>query len=114
MPDTARRYGLSVSSARDERLEITKSTRAAARYMRDLYQQFGDWQLVFAAYNAGAHAIDQAIARVGERNFAAIQRVLPSETRNYVPAILAAMGGPQDHALHNPGDVIYVSMEAGN
>jgi hypothetical protein len=91
MPDTARRYGLVVSAGRDERLDIMKSTRAAARYLRDLYQQFGDWQLAFAAYNAGEQAVGQAMDRVGQRTFFAIQRALPQETRNYVPAVLNAI-----------------------
>ena len=90
MPDTARRYGLAVTAEHDERIEVVKSTRAAARYLRDLYQRFGDWQLAFAAYNAGEHAVEQA-ARTGQRNFSSIQRVLPQETRNYVPAVLNAM-----------------------
>jgi membrane-bound lytic murein transglycosylase MltF len=91
MPATARRYGLVVSARRDERLDITKSTRAAARYLRDLYQRFGDWQLAFAAYNAGEKAVEHAGARTGQRDFSSIQRVLPQETRNYVPAVLNAM-----------------------
>ena len=68
-----------------------KSTRAAARYLRDLHQQFGDWQLAFAAYNAGEQAVEHAAARTGQRNFSSIQRALPQETRNYVPAVLNAM-----------------------
>ena len=91
MPDTARRYGLSVSQARDERVELVKSTRAAARYLRDLHLQFGDWQLTFAAYNAGEQAVRRAMDRSGQQNYPAIQRFLPWETRNYVPAVLDAM-----------------------
>ena len=91
MPDTARRYGLAVTAERDERIEVVKSTRAAARYLRDLHQQFGDWQLAFAAYNAGEKAVEHAAARTGHRNFSSMQRALPRETRNYVPAVLNAM-----------------------
>lgn len=91
MPDTARRYGLAVTAGRDERIELEKSTRAAARYLRDLYRQFGDWQLAFAAYNAGAQAVERAAARTGRRDFSTLQHALPLETRNYVPAVLNAM-----------------------
>jgi hypothetical protein len=91
MPDTARRYGLVVSAGRDERLDLTKSTRAAARYLRELYQQFGDWKLAFAAYNAGEQTVEHAAERTGHRSFSSIQRALPLETRNYVPAVLNAM-----------------------
>lgn len=91
MPDTARRYGLAITPERDERIEVVKSTRAAARYLRDLYEQFGDWRLAFAAYNAGEQAVDRAAARTGQRNFSSIQRALPQETRNYVPAVWKAM-----------------------
>lgn len=91
MPGTARRYGLVVTAERDERIEVVKSTYAAAHYLRDLHQQFGDWQLAFAAYNAGEQAVEHAAARTGQRNFSNIQRALPQETRNYVPAVLNAM-----------------------
>jgi len=91
MPDTARRYGLTVSADQDERVDVVKSTQAAAHYLRDLYQQFGDWQLAFAAYNAGEQAVGQAMGRVGRRDFHAIQGALPRETRDYVPAVLNAM-----------------------
>ena len=91
MPDTARRYGLAVTAEHDERIEVVKSTRAAARYLRDLYQQFGDWELAFAAYNAGEKAVEHAASRTGHRNFSSIQSALPQETRNYVPAVLNAM-----------------------
>jgi membrane-bound lytic murein transglycosylase D len=91
MPDTARQYGLAVSDMRDERLDVAKSTRAAARYLRELHSQFGDWQLAFAAYNAGGQAVSQAVARAGDRNFFRVQPWLPRETRNYVPAVMEAM-----------------------
>ena len=103
VPDTARRYGLVVTADRDERIEVVKATRAAARYLRDLHQQFGDWQLVFAAYNAGEQAVEHAVARTGQHSFSSIQRALPKETRNYVPAVsnaMAILGGNPEAALH--------------
>ncbi len=90
-PDTARRYGLAVTANVDERIEVVKSTRAAARYLHDLYQAFGDWQLAFAAYNAGERAVERAVARTGHSDFLRIDRALPEETRNYVPAVMRAM-----------------------
>ncbi len=120
MPQTARRYGLVVSEQRDERTEIVKSTRAAARYLRDLHQQFGDWQLAFAAYNAGEQTIQRALARVGQRDFLALQHALPNETRNYVPAVLQAIsvfgGNPSRFAVVRPyartgGRVLYASAD---
>jgi soluble lytic murein transglycosylase-like protein len=102
MPDTARRYGLAVTADRDERIEVVKSTRAAARYLHDLYQRFGDWQLAFAAYNAGEQAGERAMARTGHVDFSRIDRVLPEETRNYVPSVLNAMqllGSNQEQVL---------------
>jgi membrane-bound lytic murein transglycosylase D len=91
MPETARQYGLAVSETRDERLDVVKSTRAAARYLRDLYGQFGEWQLAFAAYNAGGQTVSQAMTRARDRNFSRVQPWLPRETRSYVPAVLDAM-----------------------
>ncbi|MGA7791903.1 MAG: lytic transglycosylase domain-containing protein [Candidatus Acidiferrales bacterium] len=91
MPDTARRYGLVVTADLDERTEVVKSTVAAARYLHDLYQRFGDWQLAFAAYNAGEQTVERAVARTGYSDFSRIDRALPEETRNYVPAVLRAI-----------------------
>ncbi len=93
MPDTARRYGLVVTPARDERLDVDRSTRAAARYLRDLYQQFGSWPLALAAYNAGEQRVQRAVERAGTPDFIQLSslRLLPQETRNYVPAVLSAM-----------------------
>ena len=92
MPDTARRYGLTVTAERDERLDVQKATHAAARYLRDLYRQFGNWPLAFAAYNAGEKLVEKASLTAGSNDFASLssRRLLPAETRGYVPAVLAA------------------------
>jgi soluble lytic murein transglycosylase-like protein len=94
MPVTARRYGLVVTAALDERLDPYKSTRAAARYLRDLHTQFGNWSLALAAYNAGEETVQRAVERTSTRDFSLISRmgILPLETRSYVPAVLNAIG----------------------
>src|SRR5271165_367722 len=93
MPDTARRYGLVVTPSRDERLGVERSTRAAARYLRDLYQQFDSWPLALAAYNTGEKRVQRAVERSGYSDFIQLSslRLLTQETRNYVPAVLSAM-----------------------
>ena len=93
MPDTARRFGLAINSETDDRLDIPNSTRAAARYLRDLHAQFGDWSLAFAAYNAGELAVQRAVLRSGSRDFAVVSSkgFIPAETRAYVPAVMAAL-----------------------
>ena len=90
MPATAQRFGLRVNERTDERIHPERSTRAAARYLRELYAQFGDWLLALAAYNAGEQRVSTAIARGGTRDFwqLAQRRLLPEETRRYVPAVL--------------------------
>jgi membrane-bound lytic murein transglycosylase D len=92
VPATARHYGLRVAPGIDERLDIEKSTRAAARYFRDLYFRFGDWSLALAAYNAGEEAVQKAVDRSGVKDLHKLgaKNLLPMETRNYVPAVLAA------------------------
>jgi peptidoglycan lytic transglycosylase D len=92
MAPTARLYGLRVDRWLDERLDPEKSTVAAANYLRDLYNQFGSWDLAQAAYNAGEVRVLQAIQGTGSRDFWRLHRspLLLEETKNYVPAIHAA------------------------
>ena len=91
MPATAARYGLTVQPGNDHRTHPEHSTRAAARYLRDLYNQFGDWKLALAAYNSGEARVQRIIDLTGIRSFDEMsrRRLLPAETRNYVPAVLA-------------------------
>lgn len=93
MPDTARRYGLTVDASQDDRLDIEKSTRAAARYLRDLHAEFGSWPLALAAYNTGEQNLQRAIDRSRSTDFTALNslRLLPFETRQYVPAVFSAI-----------------------
>jgi membrane-bound lytic murein transglycosylase D len=91
MGSRARGYGLHKSLWVDDRQDPEKSTRAAARHLRDLYAQFGDWYLAMAAYNSGPGTVQAAVRRTGYADFWELYRrnVLPKETRNYVPIILA-------------------------
>ncbi len=86
-----REYGLMQSPYHDDRLDPEKATRAAARHLRDLYAQFGDWYLAVAAYNCGPGNVSKAVERTGYANFWELRnrRVLPAETTNYVPIIVA-------------------------
>ncbi len=91
MPQTARHYGLTVTPERDERLDPLRSTRAAARYLRDLHAQFGDWNSALAAYNAGEQSVGDLLRKATEPQYEAIKQQLPDETRRYVPAVLDAV-----------------------
>jgi membrane-bound lytic murein transglycosylase D len=86
-----KQYGLEHSWWVDERQDPEKATRAAAHHLRDLYDMFGDWYLVMAAYDSGPGAVQHAIERTGYADFWELYKanVLPDETRNYVPIILA-------------------------
>ncbi len=91
MLPTAKRYSLKVNSLIDERRDPYKATWAAARYLGDLYKIYKDWNLVIAAYNCGPSTVNKAIHRAdGVRDYWAIYPYLPSETRGYVPAFIAA------------------------
>ena len=90
MYTTARMYDLTIDNYVDERRDPTEASYAAARYLRDAYNNLGDWMLALASYNCGVGCVNRAIARAGgSRNFWDIQAYLPSETRNYVPAFIA-------------------------
>lgn len=88
IPATASRYGLAVGPRTDRRTDPVMSTLAAARFLRHLYNAFGDWNLVLAAYNSGEERVSEAIARGGTTDFWELARrqLLPRETRDYVPA----------------------------
>lgn len=89
--DTARHCGLMVNHKQDERRDAMKSTRAAAKYLAELYGQFGDWHLALAAYNGGPARVERIIQEQGTRNFFELSRkgVFPTETKNFVPKFLA-------------------------
>ena len=86
-------YGLERNGFFDERFDPEKSTIAYAKYMKYLYEQFGDWYLAMAAYDWGAGNVQRAVARTGYADFWQLYRhnALPGETKNYVPGILAAV-----------------------
>ncbi|MDX1917794.1 MAG: lytic transglycosylase domain-containing protein [Candidatus Caenarcaniphilales bacterium] len=88
IPSTGRHYGLQTA---EDFGDPVKSTTAAARYLRKLHARFGDWLLAIAAYNAGDTRVQQAINMSnGSKNFWEVARYLPTETRNYVPLVIAA------------------------
>ena len=91
MGSRAKGYGLERSWWVDDRQDPEKATRAAARHLKDLYDQFGDWYLAMAAYNSGPGTVQSAVKRTGYADFWELYRrnALPKETRNYVPIILA-------------------------
>ena len=91
MIGTGKIYGLESNSLVDERRDPIKATWAAARYLKEMYAIYGDWNLVIAAYNCGPGTINKAIRRAnGETDYWKIYNLLPKETRGYVPAFIAA------------------------
>lgn len=103
MPRTARAYGLEVNSMIDERFDPLKATKAACKYMKDLYKMYNDWSLAIAAYNCGPGNVNKALARAGgnPQSFWEVYWYLPSETRGYVPAFIAASYAFAYHKAHN-------------
>ncbi|MBE6200420.1 MAG: LysM peptidoglycan-binding domain-containing protein [Rikenellaceae bacterium] len=103
MPATAKSYGLEVNSMVDERYDPYKATKAACKYMKALYNMYDDWSLAIAAYNCGPGNVNKALARAGGKpeSFWDVYWYLPSETRGYVPAFIAANYAYAYHKAHN-------------
>lgn len=99
-------YGLRRNTYIDDRMNPEKSTQAAARHLNHLYDYFGDWRLVVAAYNCGQGRMDRAIAKSRTRDFWKID-ALPRETRNHVPKYMAMVIIAKDPAFFGFGDVVY-------
>ena len=120
MASRARGYGLYHNMYVDDRQDPEKSTRAAARHLKDLYNQFGDWYLAMAAYNSGPGTVQAAVKRTGYADFWELynRNVLPKETKNYVPIILAvtimaknpSQYGLDDVAMEHPADYDTVTI----
>jgi membrane-bound lytic murein transglycosylase D len=89
MPGTAHELGLKVNRRADDRVNYYKSTVAAAKYLRDLHHEFGDWLLVLAAYNGGPRPVYRAIHKAHSRSFWALQQYLPAESRGHVKKFIA-------------------------
>ncbi|MFO8234581.1 MAG: LysM peptidoglycan-binding domain-containing protein [Bacteroidales bacterium] len=102
MYGTGTMYDLTINSFIDERKDPVKSTYAAAEYLRDLYDMFGEWDLALAAYNCGPRNVNKAIYRAGgNKDFWDIYYYLPRETRGYYPAFIAAMYFMNYYEEHN-------------
>ncbi len=108
MASRGRGYGLYHNMWVDDRQDPEKSTRAAARHLKDLYNQFGDWYLAMAAYNSGPGTVQAAVKRTGYADFWELYRrnVLPKETRNYVPIILAVTIMAKNPSQYGLDDVV--------
>lgn len=102
MIGTGRVYNLEINSLVDERRDPLRSTEAAVRYLKDLYDIYGNWNLVIAAYNCGPGNVNKAIRRSGGKtDYWEIYQYLPRETRGYVPAFIAATYVMNYYSLHN-------------
>ena len=100
MATTAKIYGLNMNDYVDERRDPIQSAYAAAAYLKDAYQEFGDWLLAIASYNCGKSNVEHAIVKAGAMDFWSIRQYLPVETRSYVPAYIA-MSYVMNYARHH-------------
>ena len=113
MRGTGAEYGLKVTSLIDDRFDPEKETEAACQYLQSLYDRYGDWFLVLAAYNSGPGTVNKAIIRArGVKSYWAIWPYLPAETRGYVPAFIAVtyvMNYAPEHNLYplDPGLLLH-------
>jgi membrane-bound lytic murein transglycosylase D len=101
MPITACELGLKITDEVDERLHVYKSSTAAAKYLKQLYTEFGDWLLVVAAYNSGPAKVTHAINLSGHHNFWQLQNFLPAETRNHVKRFVSMLYFFEEQKLSN-------------
>ena len=104
---TGKNYGLKKNWWIDERRDFEKSTRAAAHYLKDLFEEFDDWYLAFAAYNCGSGRVRKEIKRQNTKDYWKLSR-LPAQTRNYVPNIMAAI-----FIANNPAKYGFALIEDG-
>ena len=88
---TGLKYGLKINYWVDERMDVEKSTLAAAQYLKKMVNEFGSWELALAGYNCGEKRVSKAIRRTGSTDFWTLSRKLPRETRNYLPKFNAAL-----------------------
>lgn len=88
---TGLKYGLRINHWVDERMNVEKSTLAAARYLKKMHEEFGSWELALAGYNCGERRVSKAIRKTGSTDFWTLSRKLPRETRNYLPKFNAAL-----------------------
>jgi len=109
MPATARRFGLRVGKYVDERFDLFRSTHAAARYLKELYRRFGNWELVLAAYNCGEGCV---MKKTGGKDFWSSNYRLPEQTRRFVPRFFAALliaRNPEKYGLKIEGSPLKVT-----
>jgi len=113
MPQTALENGLFISKEQDERMDIYKSTHAAALILKKLYNKYQDWQLVIAAYNAGEGRIDKAIEKTGKKSFALIAGYLPAETVGHLNRFEEACmaSGDYENYKRNTVDIAKTSRQ---
>lgn len=105
IPGTGARFGLRRTAYIDERNSFDEATRASARYLKFLFNRYGNWELAMAAYNCGEGNVDRAVRRAGATSFWAAYPYLPQETRNYVPNILATILIANNPATYGFGQV---------
>ena len=101
MEGTGKKYGLIINSELDERMDYIKSTEAAARFLKDLYEQFGDWALVLMAYNGGPYRIKRIIAEHQTHDVKTIMKYMPQESRTYLSKMIAAKLIFQNYDYYN-------------